>query len=126
MSVKLLLITPLNFKESTSPLQTNPGQIYNPLRMTDPSQYKFSCSICDKKFKQKQHAQRHERTVHGDVSHKCEICNASFNQLSNLTRHINTHKKRPLENVSYNVNPKRPCISQEKSEHLSEYISKCN
>ena len=70
--------------------------------MADPSQYKFSCSICDKKFKQKQTAQRHERTVHGDVSHKCEICNISFNQLSNLTRHIITHKKRPLENVSYN------------------------
>ena len=94
--------------------------------MADSSQYKFSCSICDKKFKQKQHAQRHERTIHGDVSHKCEICNASFNQLSSLKRHINTHKKRPLENVSYNVNPKRPCISQEKSEHLSEHISKCN
>ena len=94
--------------------------------MADSSQYKFSCSICDKKFKQKQHAQRHERTIHGDVSHECEICNASFNQLSSLKRHINTHKKRPLENVSYNVNPKRPCISQEKSEHLSEYISECN
>ena len=80
--------------------------------MADSSQNKFSCSICDKKFKQKCHAQRHERTVHGDISHKCEICNASFNRIANLMRHKSTHKKRPLENVSYDVDPKRPCTSQ--------------
>ena len=85
----------------------------------------FKCSICNKHFTQKKSLYRHERTVHGDVFHKCEVCNASYNQLSNLKRHMNTHKKRPLNDDSYDVNPKRPCTSQETTQ-LSDHISQCN
>ena len=49
----------------------------------------------------------------------------SFNQLSSLKRHMNTHKKRPLNNDSSYVNPKRPCTSQETNQ-LSDHISQCN
>ena len=70
------------------------------------SHHKFNCSICNKVFKQKKDANRHERTVHGDISHKCEVCNVSFNRLTNLMRHMNTHKKRPLNDDSSYVNPK--------------------
>ena len=84
----------------------------------------FKCSICNKHFKHKKDANRHERTVHGDVFHKCEVCNVSFNRLSNLKRHMNTHKKRPRNDDAY-LNPKRSCTSQETIQ-LSDHISQCN
>ena len=93
--------------------------------MAGNNEYKFNCSICNKEFKQKQHLNRHERTVHGDISHKCEVCNVSFNRLSNLMRHMNTHKKRPLNDDSSYINPKRPCTSQETTQ-LSDHTSQCN
>ena len=57
----------------------------------------LTCSLCDARFRQRKNLMQHERTVHGNVSHKCDVCNASFNRLSILKRLITSHAKRPAE-----------------------------
>ncbi|XP_028427280.1 zinc finger protein 629 [Perca flavescens] len=61
----------------------------------------FSCSVCEKDFKQRGHLQDHMRTHTGEKPFGCSVCNKAFTVNGNLHRHmrIHTEKKALLESV---------------------------
>nr|XP_053637682.1 zinc finger and BTB domain-containing protein 46-like isoform X1 [Cherax quadricarinatus]XP_053637683.1 zinc finger and BTB domain-containing protein 46-like isoform X1 [Cherax quadricarinatus]XP_053637684.1 zinc finger and BTB domain-containing protein 46-like isoform X1 [Cherax quadricarinatus]XP_053637685.1 zinc finger and BTB domain-containing protein 46-like isoform X1 [Cherax quadricarinatus] len=55
---------------------------------------KYDCVHCGKKFKRKEHRERHERIHTGEKPFVCHICNARFTQKEHLKGHIeNVHLK---------------------------------
>ena len=51
----------------------------------------YSCSKCDKVFKEKQHLQGHERTHTGERPYQCRSCKSSFRTLGQLIKHEQIH-----------------------------------
>ena len=47
----------------------------------------FSCSYCEKSFKNKKHLSRHQAT-HSGVTHNCPQCNSTFSRRDKLNAHI--------------------------------------
>ena len=62
----------------------------------------FGCEICESRFKQNKHLQRHIRTIHmGEKKYLCQICKEKFQTNSNLKRHESTiHYYEKAEKVS--------------------------
>ncbi|XP_066968572.1 zinc finger and BTB domain-containing protein 14-like isoform X1 [Macrobrachium rosenbergii] len=55
---------------------------------------KYNCAHCGKKFKRKEHKERHERIHTGEKPFVCHICNARFTQKEHLKGHVeNVHHK---------------------------------
>nr|XP_027217364.1 zinc finger E-box-binding homeobox 1-like [Penaeus vannamei] len=55
---------------------------------------KYDCVHCGKKFKRKEHRERHERIHTGEKPFVCHICNARFTQKEHLKGHVeNVHHK---------------------------------
>ena len=51
----------------------------------------FSCTYCEKKFKQKSQTQSHELTHTREKPFKCKFCERTFRFKSNATKHELTH-----------------------------------
>ena len=51
----------------------------------------FECSVCQKKFRQKAHLQKHETTHSTATPYQCPHCDKAFGHPSNLNTHIATH-----------------------------------
>ncbi|ROT73142.1 hypothetical protein C7M84_008458 [Penaeus vannamei] len=62
---------------------------------------KYDCVHCGKKFKRKEHRERHERIHTGEKPFVCHICNARFTQKEHLKGHVeNVHHKHASSLVS--------------------------
>ena len=51
----------------------------------------FQCGICQKRFRQKAHLQKHETTHSSATPYQCPHCDKAFGHPSNLNTHIATH-----------------------------------
>ena len=51
----------------------------------------YACSICPKRFGQKNHVARHERTHTGEKPYACSMCPRRFTNKSNVAPHERTH-----------------------------------
>ncbi|XP_035824977.1 LOW QUALITY PROTEIN: zinc finger protein 678 [Aplysia californica] len=51
----------------------------------------YKCEVCEARFTQSSHLQRHKRTHTGEKPYKCEDCGVTFTQSSNLECHKRTH-----------------------------------
>ena len=87
-------------------------------------QENIHCTLCKTSFKQRKDLLRHERTIHGDKSHKCEICNKSFNRIDILKRHKKSHEKHPMEEDE--PRPFKLMKTTESNKCKSSQPSECN
>ncbi|CAL4146870.1 unnamed protein product, partial [Meganyctiphanes norvegica] len=94
---------------------------------------KYSCKYCNKKFKRKEHMQRHERIHTGLRPFKCSLCKSSFKQKSHLAGHFTSfhavnvkgeaHLKCENEKKNYcNVDPLEKVEVKLKCKDFSEQI----
>ena len=54
-------------------------------------EFRFACSVCNRRFKRKSTLKSHELIHSGGKPHKCKICGSRFRQKSSLTGHLRTH-----------------------------------
>ena len=59
-------------------------------------EYQFTCELCNKRFKRKENAKRHEKLGSCEKNEvtSCHKCEMSFNRIADLRRHEETlHRK---------------------------------
>ncbi|XP_075696129.1 zinc finger protein 865 [Rhinoderma darwinii] len=54
---------------------------------------RFSCTICQKSFKQSSHLMQHMLVHTGERPYECNICGRSYNHISSLIRHRRCHRE---------------------------------
>ena len=52
-----------------------------------PGEKPFECDVCDMRFIQKYHLERHKRVHSGEKPYQCERCMQSFSRTDRLLRH---------------------------------------
>lgn len=74
----------------------------------------FECIVpnCKKRFKRKEHLQRHNRVHTGEKPFQCQVCLSYFSRQDNLNIHIRSHFKDNLSLSSPLSNPKKNEKSQ--------------
>ncbi|XP_075258559.1 uncharacterized protein LOC142350578 isoform X1 [Convolutriloba macropyga] len=60
----------------------------------------YSCPLCQTLFSSRTTAQRHVRTVHGNIRYACQICQKTFNRKDILKQHIQKSHQLSLEVAS--------------------------
>ncbi|KAL4738366.1 hypothetical protein BDV11DRAFT_206021 [Aspergillus similis] len=72
----------------------------------DPGQYQ--CGICFKRYRRKEHLQRHNGSHTADRPHRCASCDSTFQRTDVLRRHLRTCPGRVLD-ASQTTGRKRSC-----------------
>uniref|UniRef100_A0A8B9ULC1 Zinc finger protein 740 n=1 Tax=Anas zonorhyncha TaxID=75864 RepID=A0A8B9ULC1_9AVES len=65
------------------------GRRFPPLStpVPPPGEKPFECDVCDMRFIQKYHLERHKRVHSGEKPYQCERCMQSFSRTDRLLRH---------------------------------------
>jgi hypothetical protein len=98
----------------------------------------LSCLICHKDFTHRKSLLRHERTIHGNITHKCSICNATFNRLDKLNSHVKSHTKKsmkrthdeekikPSKRHHPSPNARKRCLNTFQTQYIYPCVEKCH
>jgi uncharacterized Zn-finger protein len=57
----------------------------------------YTCDICGKVFKHKQHLYRHKKTAHSTERFDCHTCYTQFNRKDNYQRHMKKHENATVQ-----------------------------
>lgn len=78
------------------------------------------CNTCCRRFKEKKHLLRHQRTVHTQAkNYQCSVCSAHFNRADALRRHSQIHQRKRKHDQDDNASPPTKQIRQSDDTGLS-------
>lgn len=102
--------------------------------MVDSHEY-YHCPVCSKRYKRREHMQRHWASHNASRPHQCHLCSRSFQRLDVLKRHARTCEARALGLLSPSgrrracdlcVRQKKACSAGQPCTNCERLSAECN